>query len=354
MRLFSREIQRDEESGVALLLTVFVLSLATILVVEFGRRARYDLRQSRRFSESIQAQYMLKSTLNLGRVLLELPKPDGITEDWLGAPWALISAAPSLPISGFVGEPRITITDSDGKIDLNTVASRTGPNSTPQQGGSGLVADPTLYWKNSLRNLFLNQGFRREQYPPEQFRTLGNTAYEAGDQVAIIQDWIDNDTQSFSSAAFNGEGIESSAERSWFYNRPLNTLSEILLIPGFTAERLARIAPFVRVSAARGVTARRINVNTAPFEVLQALGFNGSQALEITQERTNLPITQNILRQLTEGDPQLSSATKVTSTEFNIFARVRMATLTKWLKADVVVRGSSNSRRSQVVSLEFY
>ncbi|MCB0324226.1 MAG: general secretion pathway protein GspK, partial [Bdellovibrionales bacterium] len=264
-----------DERGFALIMTVFVIALATIIVMNFSSEALSYQRATRSYTDRVQADFMLKSSLNLARVLLELPKEEGIREDWLGEPWALIAAAPSLPISGFLGEPRLMIVDESGKINLNAVAGTGGSAGGNPFGGAapsptGGPTEVDDYWKNVLRELFLRAGFVRDQYPDEQKRTLGNVALEASDQVAVLHDWIDTDNRSHANAAFPGEGIESSADQTWFYNRPLRTLSEAALVPGMTLERLARIAPYVTASASGG---NRININTAPLEVLLALGF---------------------------------------------------------------------------------
>jgi len=299
---------------------------------------------------------MLKSALNLGVVLLGLPKQEGINEDWLGEPWALISAAPSLPISGFIGQPRLAIVDDSGKLNINTILT------TGQLGVGSAVPNPQgteqgdsannfgTYWKEVVQELFVQTGLERQDYNAADFRTLGNRSFGPRNQVAVIHDWIDSDSRSHSSAAFPGDGIESSSEDSWFYNRPFKTLAELAMVPGITLERLTRIAPYIRVGAQN---IYRVNVNTAPLQVLIALGFSEPAALELVRERTNLPITREILGTIVEqGAAQLSKATTVRSSVFSIYAQVRMPNVTRWAKANVRVRGSRNRRRVSITSME--
>ena len=346
-------------------MTVFVVALATILVIDLGYRMRFDMRASRAFSEGIQGEYILKSGLSLGRALLELPKLEGINEDWLGEPWAIVASAPSLPISGVQGDPRLTIVDEEGKIDLNWILEQQSQNTgaTGQNTFSGFNSSPTtnptaaatevpLYWKNTLRNLFEDVGFTREQFDPEQFRTPGNVSYPPADQVAVLQDWIDTDTNSYGNASFNGEGVESPQSKTLFYNRPLKNLMELAAVPGMTRERIRLIAPYVRVSPIpSAATQRQININTAPYKVLVAIGFPESQALEIVQQRQNLPYTKEMLDTLVEGDVQLKRFTKVSSTEFSIYCRVVMPNTTKWLHAIVTAQGTQK-RKTVVRQLE--
>ncbi len=343
----------NNERGVALLLVVFIVSLSTVIVFDLGVSSRLDQRISRSFTESVQAEFILKSELNLARILLEAPKLDGIQEDWLNEPWSLIGSAPTLPISGFAGNPRLMIVDAAGKIDLNSVAPPGNTVAPPSGSANNPGEQLALFWKNAMRELFSRAGFVREQYDANLYRTPGNTAFDPADQVAVMQDWIDADKRSYTSASFDGDGFESQAPDGMFLNRRLNSVGELLSIPGFTPERAARIARFVTVSTLPSTAQRQINVNTAPIEVLIAIGFPEQQAIEIIQQRTNLPITREILSTLVEGDPQLRQVTRVTSTEFQVLAQVSMPTVTRWLEARVGVSGRT-TRRSRVLWKKFY
>ena len=354
----SRTQSIEDERGFALILTVFIVALATILVLDFSSETLSYQRQSRAYVERIQADYMVKSTLNVARLLLELPKLQiddqgqlsTVQEDWLGEPWALVAAVPSLPLPG---SPRLTIVDDYGKIDINSIVSTVsgGSQQSPQPGSAQV--DTENFWKNALSELLTLLGFVREQYDPGDHRTLGDTGYAAAEQVAVIHDWIDRDSDSHTSAAFPGEGIESSSDRKWFFNRPLWSLSELAMVPGITLERLARIAPYVRVSRPNTIGSSRINVNTAPRAVLLALGFPESQVLEIEQIRLSAPISSQDLQTLTAGDAQLAQVAGVRSSSFSAFVRVQSANSTRWGKAIFDISGG-RQRRALLRSLELH
>jgi type II secretory pathway component PulK len=254
---------------------------------------------------------------------------------------------------------RLMITDESGKININSLLSdSTSPYANPyaaqaqsgEQAGQGqTTTDGASFWKTALQELFLEAGFVREQYTRDQVRTLGNIAFAPEEQVAVIHDWIDTDSTSHSSASFPGQGIESSADKIWFFNRPLRTLSELALVPGMTLERVGRIAPFVRTSQMQN---NRINVNTAPLEVLLAIGIPEAQAQELFTERTNLPITPEMLQQIVAGDAQLGRITTVTSQEFSAYAWVKMANVTRWARAVINVQGGPNSRKATISAIE--
>ena len=357
------EFVTKQQDGFALIMTVFVLALATILVVDFSQETMTYQRNTRAQTEKIQAEYLLKSTLNVAKLLLEIPKlqiTDGETtrtvrEDYLGEPWALVSSIPALPLPG---SPRLAIVDESGKIDINSIngVTTSQSNQAANQAAQSQNAQGNIsladYWKNTLSELLSNRGFNRETYDEELNRTVGSVSYAAADQVAVIHDWVDTDSKSHSNAAFPGEGIESFSEKSWFYNRPLRTVPELAMVPGFTLERLQRIAPFVRVGRSGFSSAARVNVNTAPVEVLLAMGFPESQVVEITQNRVSEPITAQTLSAIVAGDTFLSRATTVSSREFSAYARVELNNTTRWAKALISVQGSSQNRRAVLNSLE--
>ena len=162
----------QNENGLALLMAIFFIAFATIIITNIGATVRHDQLRSRKFAEGAQAEYVLKSIVNLAKLLVEMPKLDGIQEDWLGEPWAIIASAPELPISGFSGSPQLMIVDEDGKIDLNSIltsSTRAGGQSSPPGGitgnpndpaaNNGGQDDPSIFWKNAMQELFTQKGF---------------------------------------------------------------------------------------------------------------------------------------------------------------------------------------------------
>jgi type II secretory pathway component PulK len=346
----------NAEKGVALLMTLFVLTLATLIIFELGKVARTDLRLSRGFAEGVQGDYVLKSGINLARVLLEIPKLPGVQEDWLGEPWALISTQQELPIGGVIGEPKLYITDEDSKIDIDWIMtkSRSQPppsSPNPQSGKQPLL--PSDYWKTVLADLMLKLGFVQEQYDSALHRTIGDVGYDAQNQVAQIIDWADTDRKSFTQPGF-GTGIESEAPRGWFYNRKFQELSELLLVPGMTKERLRRLAPFVKVKPP-GIgttsTITSINVNTAAPEILTSLQVDPTQVNDLLQQRQSFPLNRTTLDTLAQNYPDLRQYLKVTSTTFSAYVRITLPSSTRWAKAIIAVRGGGAVGQSRGTSL---
>jgi len=342
--------ERSNEKGLALLITIFIIALATILITELGHTTWLDQKSSRSFSDSVKADFCLKSAVNFGRLLLEIPKEDEIQDYYLGEEWAQIDSFPLIPIPCFTGNLRVSISNEEGKIDINSIATS---KTVPQIGGQTSSTD--TFWKSALREIFAQAGFSEDSYDPSLKRTIGNNAFSSSQQVAIINDWLDRDDISHRDQGFDGQGIESGAAKDWFYNRPLVHLSELQLIPGMTRERIAFIAPYVRVSPRSGTfSTTKINVNTAPLQVLLAIGFSEGEAHELIDERINLPITNSILTTLVTGNTQLRRFTSVKSSQFSIIAKAEMPTVTRWAKVIVKTRGGGANRSTQIESFEIH
>ena len=341
------EVDNDER-GVALLMTIFVVALSTILVLDFSSETLRYQRQCRMFQERVQADFMLKSSIGLAKTLIEFPKEPGIDSDWLRDLWSVISSETSLPVDGFVGEPTIQIVDDSGKINVNTIVSR-----NPNQQFNPNVQSTENYWREALTRLFRTSGFRNEEYPEEEARTLGNIGFDAEKQVAAIHDWVDNDRQAFSDPGFNAQGVELSLDQAFFFNRDLRSLSELALVPGMTLDRLNRDSRFVRTVPS---TFSRININTAEPEVLAAIGFDPGQIEEILQQRIDLigGYDQSTLSLLVQsgGDPKLAEVTTVRSQGFSVFVKIVMPNVTRWAKARFGVRGAGTGRRATKEYLE--
>lgn len=328
-----------QERGVALLMAIFIITIATLLVMELGKSARFDSRFSRSFAEGVQAEYMMRSAVNFGRLLIELPKQPQFPQDWLREPWSVISQQSKLPISGVAGEIRMEVVDESAKLDVNILGEAGSRGASSSGTPKPSSADR---WKERFATLFNSVGLSQENYDPKSRRTLGNVGFEPLQQVAVIADWIDRDQTSFQSAGFPASGIESQADKKWFYNRKLIHLTELLLVPGITRERFQRLLPFLRVSSDEAEPEdKRVNVNTAPYEVLVSIGYPESTALEIVQSRMNTPIDQNRLAELNRADPDLGSVTSMTSQQFSVVVRAKLPNTTRWARAIISVDGTS-------------
>jgi type II secretory pathway component PulK len=132
-------------------------------------------------------------------------------------------------------------------------------------------------------------------------------------------------------------------------------LGEVLLVPGMTRERVSRLLPFVRASEITG-DLPRVNVNTARYETLVALGYPETTASEIILNQRREAITQERLKELNAIDESLNQITTTRSKEFSVTVRIRMPNSVRWGRAYISTGSSGGTaiRTTSVRAVEIY
>jgi len=215
------------ERGMVLLVVVVMVALLSTALVEFTFSTLVDLRLTETGRDSARAYYLAKGGLQVGRMLL---REDGNGYDGPGESWAQ-------PIEGYpVGAGLVTIrmTDRDGRIDLNRLV-------TAEDNIDVVMRDRLLRLLDAL-NI-------------DEAQSLTN---------ALI-DWIDADENVLPGGAESAY-YQGLSEPFRAKNAPFDALTELARVRGFSAEVRQRLTPHVTVHGDH-----RINVNTAPFEVLLSL-----------------------------------------------------------------------------------
>lgn len=225
----------QQKSGFALVLTLVVTTLMVAVVVEMIHQVYVDVSLSRGFRDGQQASILAESGVTGGAKLLQMAISNraytSLSDKW----------AEPIKLDDEVGEITITISEESGKINLNDLVY-----------ANGQYQDFTL--------AALKRIGRRLQMPEDLWGALA--------------DWIDSDEQPRSG------GVESPYYRSLkqgydSHNGKLTTLTELSLVKGFTPEFLNKLGPFVTIwSDQAGAPSSKININTAPKEVIAALDDN--------------------------------------------------------------------------------
>jgi len=217
------------ERGVALIIALVVVALATIIATRIGaqsaldqRRASTLLAQEQAFQVALGAEAWAIEILRLDA---ENSKRDSLDEAWA-------TPLPPIPIEG--GTVEGGLEDMQGRFNLNNLVQANGTKNVP------------------LFAVFQRLLARLELEPK---------------WASLLVDWIDSDTIA--------DGVDGAEDG--FYtglsppyrtaNRPLTSTSELLALPGFGIDRYRRLQPFV---AALPV-GTPLNVCTAPGEVLDSL-----------------------------------------------------------------------------------
>ncbi|MEW6570053.1 MAG: type II secretion system minor pseudopilin GspK [Nitrospirota bacterium] len=207
----------QNETGMALVVTLLVTVLITAMVVEFSygiftsTNSLYNWRDSQRLS------LMAKSGINVSAKLLS----ETLNKQDFSYP-GIIELPVENPFEDFSGTIMVRIEDENSKFNVNSVVS------------SGGLLNEKAYesFKRLLRILWIDQDF--------------------ADRVA---DWIDRDRES---------RISDSEENA--KNSPLLSTDELLLIKGMSQENYDKLVPYVTVYG-NGL----ININGAEKVVLRSL-----------------------------------------------------------------------------------
>jgi general secretion pathway protein K len=305
----SRHIQRwlrpvANESGVALVLTLVIVTLVAIIVLELNYLMRVDVHASTNFRDGVRAYYLAKSGVT---VVKELFSRD-IQELEELKNTLLAGGSHTLPIGE--GETTVRVIDETGKININALIVDTA---TPQQSAGAQLpqgqqsAGAQLPQRQQSAGAQLLQGQRGAQ--PREAQTVSPWIQVTQDLfqrlgvdptlVGAMVDWIDVDD-----IPTGAGGAESSYYRGLekpytARNGPMETIAELRLIKGFTDEVLLklgarRVGGMVDPVTNLYLTAVplpqgggwRVNLNTAPVAILNSLTREmGQFADAIVQQR---------------------------------------------------------------------
>jgi general secretion pathway protein K len=238
------EVCKDNK-GFILIVVLIIISLLFPVALSFFGKAQINLLQAENFRDTIQASRMAQSGVEIAMGLL---MNDDLTYDCMTDKWAL----PFPVITEETSIVDVTIVDDDSKLNINALVDKDG----------NVNSDI----RDRLKNLI---------------ERLGGKA----DFVNAIIDWIDaNNTITEPGGAEDGE------YRDLGYlvkNGPMDTIDELTLIKGFDKEHLGNKSfnKFLTTAPTDG----KININTAPLEILFDLGFREGLVQEIVNAREAEP-----------------------------------------------------------------
>jgi general secretion pathway protein K len=202
--------ESSHESGIALVLVLWVLALLTILVITFTGNAQTELRVARNQYDTARARALADAGISLAILGILDPAPE--------TRWR--AAGEEHAITYGDGTIRVGVQDEAGKISLNDASDE------------------------MLANLF---------------RTLGMNPVESAGLATAIAEWKGMRRSEW--AAVNRSGVAGAT------SEPFLVVEELRLVPGMTRARYDRIFPFVTVYS----ESDQVDPLTAPAEVLRSL-----------------------------------------------------------------------------------
>lgn len=254
-----KQCKKTMERGVALITVILMVAITSALLVSLTDSTYISLRLNRAAEQRVAAEYVLKSAVNVAQVLIKIDNTtyDSPTED----AWMQFVDGRDVP-GEFVGitEPNVKvsllISSEKGKIPLLSLASSTGTSPA---------------WRDILAALFKNLGFDSDPQLANQSTRGGGSErnYSSAEMVANLIDYLDADKNSYSDSAFSAQGMEGDLPPGEeFRNEQMieSLSSELSSIPGFSANRVQRLLPFVSSRSRDSV-----NVNSASAEVFEAI-----------------------------------------------------------------------------------
>lgn len=269
----SRNVRKNDE-GVALLLTLLFVVLLTALVVEYVYETQVETAVVDANLRDFEAMTAAKSGVMAGLSLViadayALPGETaaegaaaalssgsseaisgGITYDSLDEPWAY--GVPFQAFNDAVME--CSIADEYGKLNLNALTRGWSESGEAGRSASG-EANQTL--EQTLRYLLAERGAEE-------------------DVTDAILDWLDPDDDPRSLGA-EYDYYQSLETPYTCKNGPISSIEELLLVRGMTPEiyfgdpTLEQL-PLSELLTVNGHTSGQVNINTAPYELLLALG----------------------------------------------------------------------------------
>lgn len=229
------------DRGVALILVLLAVSVIVALTVQLSRDTRSGIYEASNLSDGIRLRYIAQSGFHMGQALLLADKNayDALTEPWANTGPASIQSERLFDKGAF----RLAIEDEGGKIAINRLVA-------------GNAYNPMI--RDLLLRLLTGPYFRLERD-------------RAAGLIDAIKDWIDADNE------VTGAGAEAPfyaalAQPYAVKNAPLDCIEELLMVKGMTRELFyghGDSPGLVRCLTPFGDG--RININTAPKQVLRAL-----------------------------------------------------------------------------------
>jgi len=247
-----KKLLRDN-SGMALILTVSIISLIVALTLQFNTSMRSNLHAAANLSDGIKLGCIARSGFNGALAVLYEDASSGHV-DTLREPWAHARIISENSASLFdEGRFLLEIADLSGRIQINQLVHQNGNYNDTQK---------------SLLVRFL--GFPEFDLDPEEVENIADA----------IKDWIDSDDDTTEFGA--EDSYYRALERPYpCKNAPFEFLEELLLVRGITEELFygTEERPGISLYLSTYGDDGKININTAGPLVLRALSD------QIDQER---------------------------------------------------------------------
>lgn len=254
------------QRGAAIITALLVVALVAITASALLAQQSQALTRTEAGVARAQARAYTDTALHWARGILREDAQRN-TNDHLSEPWAAGIAA--LPVEAALVSG--TLSDAQGRFNLNNLVR------------NGKVDAPSV----------------------QLLRRLLETLSLSPDLAYAVVDWIDADSDVSSPGGAEDQTYLARPIPYRAANRALVTVDELAYVQGFDARTLAKLRPFV--TALAPIT--RINLNTAPIEVIKAVmpELADAEVLGLVKERLTKPFKDlaDIKARYPKAAPQL-------------------------------------------------
>jgi general secretion pathway protein K len=236
------------QRGVALIIALILVALATILATKLSFDGFLELRRTTGVLAAEQALHFGLGAEALAADVLMQDLQTNAHNTTLAGPWAQVTQPlPITPDSNPEGEPIGTVQgaleDMQGRFNLNSLAR-------------------------------MREDGMRDPRPLQQFQRLLVSVGLEPKWAGLARDWLDQDDVVGSPDGAKDAVYTSQTPPYRTANWPMVSPTELMNLPGFGADRYKKIAPYVTALPNANTP---INLCTAPAYVLESLveGLNG-------------------------------------------------------------------------------
>ncbi len=306
------------ENGMALIITLMVVAILTIIVMEFTFSAQVDQHMVRNSMSGLQASLLARSGVNMGEAFLLHdvdPQIDAFTEEWCPAPGpqgesCLIDETNSGIVIPENMRLRVQIFDEGAKFSVNlTKPVNVGEYKTYMAWKAN--PNPAGMRPFQRRLALLGELIQSNGGPPEAVDSLEHFWSQMYDQLIAESGGApatgtDNRAQPnvASNPATTGTNPQPQQPQTGLNALTVPdfpTLDDVGIVPGLTPLVLRKLRPLVTAYdtiGLRGGAATRstflvaapININTAPRRLLQFLLIDPAVVDQIISARQEAPI----------------------------------------------------------------
>ena len=251
-----------DERGVALVLTLIIVALVSVLVLEYHFEAAVELDLADNYGSDVQAYHVAMSGVRLAQELLAF---DDNRSDGPQDGWHRIGLVPAcMP-------PQMIL--------MLAVADAAADSLGSGMAGQEMLSDTAVTEGPDKGCVSLNIAVEEERLP---LNTLVPVVLPDGASEALIQEATRmlEDWEVVFETLFIQLGVDSrhlDALTNWLEdNGPLRAVRELMLVPEFDAETVNKLSPFVTTYGSTRLDSDKldypkVNVNTAGRQVLHAL-----------------------------------------------------------------------------------